>query len=85
MSARIIYSVCIFILLFATPWWVASLAIAVGFFIFPQYIEGVILALVIDSLYVSASVHVIPYLMTTIATLLLLVVMRMKKNLKFYA
>lgn len=49
--ARIFVTVVLFFFAFLVPWWIFILAIFTTFFLFPRYIEGVLLAVLFDLWY----------------------------------
>lgn len=52
-STRIASSIFLLILVATTPYWLYLPLIAVAIFIFPFYVEGIILGLLVDALYGS--------------------------------
>jgi hypothetical protein len=60
MNKRIFFDIVVFLSVILLPWWIWLPGILAGIVLFPQYIEGVILATLADVLY-GAGVHPLVY------------------------
>lgn len=87
MSRRILLSIFLLTLVVATPYWVYLPAIALSIFFIPFYLEGVLLALIVDTLYGSgdSSFFLFDFPLSIVATILLLVVPVVQRRLRFHS
>lgn len=60
-----------FFAVFFLPWWGFALLVVFGFFFYPRYVEGCVLALLFDATYAGAPLFGV-YGVMTIASVLLL-------------
>lgn len=48
---RILFSVCLLVLVLVAPYWIYLPVILVGVVVFPTFVEGIVVALMADALY----------------------------------
>lgn len=83
---RVITGSILLVLSIAVPWWVALSVAFVAAFYFSRYVEFIVVAFIIDALYGAGTAAGLgfPYMITTAAALLFVIVETLKQYLIFY-
>jgi len=66
VPVRILFNTCVLICAVFLPWWISALAVVIGLILFKAYVESVIWAVLIESIYRYAD-HFPVVLVVTIA------------------
>lgn len=84
---RVLTTISISVLIMAAPYWLYLPAIAVGIVLFPYYLEGVVLALVVDALYgdFGAKVFILDFPLAIAAAVLVSIAPLIHERLRIHA
>jgi len=86
MTLRLLFNIIIFLSIFLFNWWLLLIIAVIGIFLFKEFYEGLIYVFIFDSIYSleSPDHFYLKFLTSTIFILILVLIERSKKYIKFY-
>jgi len=86
MWERIIGNILIFLSIYLFPWWLVSIFLLIGLFLFKKFYEVFFFALLIDLTYGTGALGFLSFSYTTLAFFIIVffLIEATKKRLKFY-
>jgi hypothetical protein len=86
MTSRIFIDIIIFFSIFYFPWWITTIFVIGGIFLFRNFYEAIFAGFLLDALYGAKTVEFYGFWFVFAASFFLfyIIVNRLKKNIRFY-
>lgn|GEM_PF-1631045 len=84
LCIRILYTLAGLLGILFFPSWIIFIVASVGFFLFPRYIEGIILCIIMDGLYSFPGSIPHPGIYSVTSIIIFIIVFYLRKKLTWY-